>query len=240
MARLNLNTAVGNVVAEHPQTSRVFESLQIDYCCGGATTLSQACAAQSIDSQEVLNRLQQAIEAGTDDAEQDWHNALLANLCDHIVETHHAYLRAELPRLTELIAKVVAAHGDAHVELAEVQQVFAALRRELEPHMLKEEQILFPAIRQLEQSDDAQRFPFGSIGNPVRMMEHEHDFAGQALSQLRKLTRQFELPAGACNTYHAMLDGLAALEENTHQHVHKENNILFPKAIALETARTGA
>ena len=160
----------------------------------------------------------------------------MTELCDHIEQTHHAYLRTELPRLGQMIDKVVNAHGASHPKLHEVQRVFAALCAELEPHMFKEERILFPAIRQLEQSAATPSFPFGTVANPINVMEHEHDNAGAALSELRTLTADYVPPDDACNTYRAMLDGLRELETNMHQHVHKENNILFPRAIEHEGA----
>ena len=160
----------------------------------------------------------------------------LADLANHIEQTHHTYLKSELPRLTQVIEKVVNAHGKLHPELFELQKVFAGLRAELEPHMFKEEMVLFPAIRKLEQSAERPMFPFGTVANPIRMMEHEHDNAGDALAKIRALTREFTVPGGACNTYLAMLDGLEYLENDMHQHVHKENNILFPKAVDREQA----
>jgi regulator of cell morphogenesis and NO signaling len=236
MTQVNLKTSVGQWVAEHPRTSRVFESLQIDYCCGGGKSLEQACLDKTLDPPQVVGELEQAI-AGDEESSEDWLNAPLTELCDHIEETHHAYLKIELPRLTEMISKVVNAHSQSHAELPKLQQVFAELRAELEPHMFKEERILFPAIRQLEQSAESPSFPFGTVANPIGMMEHEHDNAGDALSQIRTMTSDYEVPVDACNTYRAMLDGLRELESNMHQHVHKENNILFPRAIELEGTR---
>ncbi|REJ65731.1 MAG: iron-sulfur cluster repair di-iron protein [Planctomycetota bacterium] len=238
MTQVNLNTTVGNWVARYPQTSRVFESFEIDYCCGGGKSLEQACWDRQLDPQHVLQQIEQAINGG-DEPTEDWLNAPLAKLCDHIEQTHHTYLKSELPRLTEIISKVVDAHGESHPELARLQEVFAALRAELEPHMFKEERVLFPAIRQMEHSGANASFPFGSVANPIGVMEHEHDNAGNALSKIRDLTNKYEIPADACNTYRAMLDGLRELESNMHQHVHKENNILFPRAIELEEARAG-
>ncbi len=236
MAQVNVNSSVGNWVATHPQTSRVFEALQIDYCCGGGTSLEQACWDRGLDPKQVVLQLEQSL-VDEEPPTQDWSHAPLADLCDHIEQTHHAYLKVELPRLTKIVAKVVDAHGTTHPELAMVQEVFATLRAELEPHMLKEEQVLFPAIRQLEQSADDPSFPFGTVANPIRMMEQEHDDAGFALSRLHTLTRDYQVPEGACNTYRAMLAGLRHLERDMHRHVHKENSILFPRAIELEGAR---
>lgn len=234
MTNLSLDTPVGQWVAQQPNTSRVFEDLRIDYCCGGATRLSQACADRQLDANQVLDRLVEATAGSGVDRAERFLEATLTELCDHVEQTHHAYLKSELPRLQALIAKSIGAHGAAHPELAEVQRAFADLQAELAPHMFKEERVLFPAIRQLEQSATSPSFPFGSVANPIRMMEHEHDNAGDALARIRSATGDYSVPDDACNTYRAMLDGLSRLELDMHQHVHKENNILFPRAIELE------
>ena len=133
-----------------------------------------------------------------------------------------------------MIAKVLNAHGASRPELARLAEVFQTLCKELTPHMSKEERVLFPAIRQMEQSTEQHDFHFGSVSNPIRVMEQEHEHAGDALSMIRSVCNEFVIPPDACNTYRAMLDGLRELEENMHQHVHKENNILFPRAIERE------
>jgi len=161
----------------------------------------------------------------------------LTALADHIEATHHAYLRTELPRLCTLTSKVASVHGDKDVRLAAVRDTLAALAAEMGQHMLKEERILFPMIRQLDASESVPAFHCGSLANPIGQMELEHDQAGAALVQLRALTDGFNPPEWACNTYRAMLDALAHLEQDLHQHVHKENNILFPRAIELEIQR---
>ena len=233
MTEVNLNSSVGNWVAAHPQTSRIFESLQIEYCCGGGKSLEQVCWDRGLDPTQVMQQLGQAITEEKSSSE-NWIDASLTELCDHIEQTHHAYLKEELPRLTELVANVVEANGKNHPELATIQEVFASLRAELEPHMFKEEQVLFPTIRQLEQTGEKLNFPFGTVQNPIRMMEQEHDDAGYALSRIHALTRDYSVPDDACNSYRAMLARLRHLERDMHHHVHKENSILFPKAIALE------
>jgi regulator of cell morphogenesis and NO signaling len=236
MSKLDTDATIGQWVTEYPSTARVFEDLRIDYCCGGGATLQKACGQNQLDLHETVDRLLQATKTPQVDATSNWSESSLTSLCDHIEQTHHAYLRDELPRLTAIIEKVVTAHSDKHPELRELQQVFAALREELEPHMFKEEQILFPAIRHMEQAASRPEFPFGTVANPIRMMEHEHDAAGNGLTRIRKLASDFSVPDGACNTYRVMLDGLRMLEEDTHRHIHKENNILFPRALELETA----
>lgn len=239
MTQTNLSSSVGSWVAQHPQTSRVFESLNIDYCCGGGKPLAQACLDRKLDPHQVLEKIEQVIHQ-IDDTTQDWLTASLSDLSDHIEQTHHAYLKTELPRLNGLIAKVVNAHGATHEELPQIQQVFTNLRQELEPHMFQEEMVLFPAIRQLEQSQENPSFMFGTVANPIRAMEQEHDNAGDGLAQIRELTQEYAVPKGACNTYRAMLDGLRELELDMHQHIHKENNVLFPRAIELEESRAVA
>jgi regulator of cell morphogenesis and NO signaling len=237
MAELNLDATVGQWVAEHPPTSRVFEELQIDYCCGGNRPLAQACQQRKLDPQQVLDRLRQTATGVEVEPADNWLEAPLAAICDNVEQTHHAYLKTELPRLQAMIARVINAHGANHPEMTEVGRAFEALVGELVPHMFKEERVLFPAIRQLEASADAPEFPFGTVANPIRMMEHEHETAGDALSRIRHATEDYRVPADVCNTYRAMLDGLKTLELDMHQHIHKENNILFPRAIELEHAR---
>ncbi len=241
MDQLDATTSVGQWVTQHPQTARVLETHQIDYCCGGGVSLAEACEKKQIDSQELVERLNRSIDDDDDnesDSRENWTEASLTDLCDHIQATHHVYMREELPRLTLLIDKVVSAHGANHPELTDLQKAFRSLQEELTPHMFKEEQILFPAIRQMEQSTAAPMFPFGTISNPIGAMEHEHASAGVALARIRKLTDQYRVPEDACNTYHVMLDSLAHLEEDLHLHIHKENNILFPRAQRLEHSST--
>jgi regulator of cell morphogenesis and NO signaling len=234
MSKLDADTTVGQWVTEHPSTARVFEDLQIDYCCGGGATLQKACEHNHLDLHEVVDRLLQAAEAPHAGATSNWSESSLTSLCNHIEQTHHAYLRDELPRLAALIEKVVMAHSEKHPELRELQQVFVSLRAELEPHMFKEEQILFPAIRLLEKSPSQAEFPFGSVANPIGMMEDEHEAVGSALARIRQLASNFSVPDGACNTYHVMLDSLRQFEDDLHQHIHKENNILFPRVLEIE------
>ena len=225
------NRSVGEWVTERPSRSRVFERFGIDYCCGGKRRLDAACSQAGLELNDVLQALQESDACCAGDQEVDWSQAKMADLVDHIVSTHHAYLRRELPRLAAMGAKVVAAHGDRHPEVVTCQEVFTALQAELSSHMDKEEQILFPMIKALEDAESAPQFHCGVIENPVAVMEDEHDSAARALSKLRDLTHGYEPPDEACNTYRAWLDGLRELEADMHRHVHKENNILFPKAI---------
>jgi regulator of cell morphogenesis and NO signaling len=234
MTDLRLDYPVGQLVAKYPRLARVFERIGIDYCCGGRATLVEACRAKGLEVAEVLDQLAvEETETRHDErGEFDGASASMVELIDHIVTTHHAYLRRELPRLAGLAGQVVAAHRNRHSELHQLRDVFDKLRVELTSHMLKEEKILFPIIARLESATEAPQFQRASVINPIRVMEHEHDDAGTAVSRLRALTGGFRPPADACPTYRALLDGLAELEADLHVHIHQENNILFPRARA--------
>jgi regulator of cell morphogenesis and NO signaling len=231
---------VGRLVAEDPRRARLFERLGIDYCCGGRAPLGRACRAKGLDVAAVLREL----EAGEDEAEPrydehgpfDGSTATMGEVIGHIVATHHAYLYRELPRLADLAGRVVNAHGNRHPELRELRDVFESLGDELRSHMVKEEQVLFPIIARLEAAIEMPGLRCGGVGNPIRVMEHEHDDAGAALARLRALTDGYTPPADACPTYRALLDGLAELEADLHLHIHEENNILFPRARAADDA----
>ncbi len=234
MNELEIQT-VGQMVVERPQRSRVFDRLHIDYCCGGKRTLEEACAKRGLDLKAVLAELEAFdAEANTQPDAVRPANLTMTELADDIERTHHAYLREELPRLGSLVKKVSAVHGQAHPWLTGLTSVYAELVAELEPHMLKEEQILFPMIRELDQAATAPSFHCGSVDNPIRMMEMEHQNAGAALDRIREMTTDYEIPDGACNSFRAMLSGLEHLEADLHLHIHKENEILFPKASEME------
>lgn len=234
MNELEIQT-VGQMVVERPQRSRVFDRLHIDYCCGGKRTLEEACAKRGLDLKAVIAELEAFdAEANTQPDAVRPANLTMTELADDIERTHHAYLREELPRLGDLVKKVSAVHGQAHPWLTGLTSVYAELVAELEPHMLKEEQILFPMIRELDQAATAPSFHCGSVGNPIRMMEMEHQNAGAALDRIREMTTDYEIPEGACNSFRAMLSGLEHLEADLHLHIHKENEILFPKASEME------
>ncbi|MBI4578795.1 MAG: iron-sulfur cluster repair di-iron protein [Planctomycetes bacterium] len=230
---LDIRSTVGEWVVDRPSRSRVFEELGIDYCCGGKQPLEDACRDKGLAAEQVVRALL-AVDEPTGTADRDWSAALLSELCDHIEATHHEYLRRELPRLASLTEKVAKVHGPNHGEMIELHAVVAGLKAELGDHMMKEEQILFPMIRELEHAVSFPSFHCGSIGNPIRVMEFEHDSAGGALARMRELTHDHSCPDDACNTWRAMVDGLRQLETDLHQHIHKENNILFPRALRRE------
>jgi regulator of cell morphogenesis and NO signaling len=234
MKTLDSNSTVGDFVRDNPNRARIFESLRMDYCCGGKMSLDRACQKRGLDTAAVLQQLQECDQSDSSVTLVDADSMSLTELADHIEATHHAYLKEELPRLDFMTEKVARVHGDREPRLAQTRQAFLALKAELEPHMMKEERILFPIIRQLEQASGPLEFHCGSVANPIRQMEHEHEQAGNALAILSESTDGFTPPEWACNTYRAMLDSLSRLQKDMHQHVHKENNVLFPKATQLE------
>ncbi len=233
---------VGEIAAGLPSAAREFEKLGIDYCCGGSRTLGEACAEAKISVDEALARLEKST-AGREnsDAAQDWQNQPLADLVSHINRTHHVFVRQETARIEALAEKVVGVHGQRHPELQQVQEVFSALANELSVHLMKEEQILFPYLIRLEESylacEPAPPAMFGTVVNPVRMMMQEHDGAGDALRSLRQLTEDYAIPSEACASYRALYQALQEFEADLHQHIHLENNILFPRAVAMEGKR---
>ncbi len=240
MGTFQISETVGEIVARRPGLSRVFEKAGIDYCCGGKLPLEEACQKKGIDPQAVLASLEALEQSNTQEEPiVDAAAMSLTELVDHIVETHHNFLRSELPRLGKMTARVAAVHGDKDARLVQVNETFRAMAEELTSHMMKEEQILFPMIRALDASETTPEFHCGSASNPIRQMESEHDDAGSALETLRRITDSYTPPDWACNTYRAMLDGLANLETDLHQHIHKENNVLFPRTIEMESDRTG-
>lgn len=231
---------VRELAVEFAGATSVFERLGIDYCCGGNQTLDEACNAAGIPVNEVITSLERAKRSRAEGDEPDFLNATLAELVNHLVEKHHAFTRTEVARLRALIEKVQAAHGQNHPELAELRDLFDALSNELEPHMMKEERVLFPYVIQMEDATRRERThpypPFGTVANPVRMMMAEHEDAGALLWHMRKLTSNYTIPPDACISYRTLYGALDAFEKDLHQHIHLENNILFPRAVEMEAS----
>lgn len=234
-----LNRSVSEWVIERPSRSRVFERLGIDYCCGGKISLADACTAAQLAATTVLRAIQESDAATPSETVDNWSEASASELIDHIVSTHHAYLRREMPRLVVLGDKIAQVHGPQHPEVIKCQEIFLRLQDELESHMFKEENVLFPLLKGMDDPQRAVQVSVDAVANPIMAMEQEHDDAGQALRDFRSLTANYAPPPDACNTYRAWLDGLAELEADLHRHVHKENNILFPKALQQEAPLTG-
>jgi len=226
---------IGELVAEAPLRANIFEKRRIDYCCKGRRSLAQVCAEEGVPMEELIAELEQE---PAQESPMDWAPKPLTELAEHIVDRHHGYLRSTLPSIAFKLDKVVKAHGDRHPSVFELRTVFAELAEELTSHMAKEEMVLFPHSVALERAErnrqPAPPAPGGSVRNPIRMMEHEHDDAGRALSRMRELTSDHEPPEGACNTFRALYAQLAELERDLHTHIHLENNVLFPRAAKLE------
>jgi len=226
---------------EQPSSIRVFEKYGIDYCCGGRKPLSEACTAGNIEIDAVLAALELAAQSPAP-VFTDWAQESLEALSEHIVGTHHAYVKRELPRLAVLAQKVVNRHGATKVELLLIQSALAKLDDELTQHLAKEESILFPYVvlmeRALANGSSKPRGCFNTVASPIAMMTQEHDAAGALLADIRRLSNSFTTPPDACPTYHAFYDGLKDLETDLHQHIHLENNIFFPRAIELEVCAT--
>lgn len=231
-----IDTTVGEIAAENPAAVRIFEKLNIDYCCGGKRPLGEVCREKGLTTEQVAAELAQATRPAED---RNWAAAPLSELAGHIVARHHGYLRAELPALEVRLLKVLSVHGPHHGDsLFPLRETLAGLHSELSAHMMKEEMILFPLIQRMEEARDrAAGLPAahcGSIRNPIMVMEFEHDSAANALREMRRLTNDYTPPADACTTYRALLKGLEELEADLHLHIHLENNILFPRAAELE------
>ena len=239
------NTTVRELVGRFPQTRKVFEQYGIDYCCGGGKSLAEAAGENQAALPDLVRDIKTVLVATstrTATAEKDWYAAPLHELIDHILQAHHAYMKEALPRLRGLVGKVLHAHEAHHGDmLRQVQDLYRALDTELGSHLLKEEQLLFPHIVAAEAhrqgGPEGPAACFGSVGNPIRQMEREHESAGGVLAQIRKVTGGYALPDDACPTFRAIYEELAQMEKDLHQHIHLENNILFPRAIAEESAQ---
>jgi regulator of cell morphogenesis and NO signaling len=240
---MSLSTArtVREWALEIPAATRIFEELGIDYCCGGDRSLEEACAASNLSVDKVLDSLElaeQTARAKTKD--RNWQMEPLADLVVHINHTHHKYTREEIARLGPLFDKVVSVHGKNHPELQHIRATFRGLAQELTMHMMKEEAVLFPYIVRMEeaviQQEPVLPPPFGTVQNPVAMMMHEHDSAGDALRAMSQASAGYTPPGDACVSYQTLYKALADFETDLHQHIHLENNILFPRAIEMERA----
>lgn len=232
---------VGELVLEDPAATRVFEKLGIDYCCGGGQTLAPACQAAHVSAGQVADSLAEVRQSAPATApDRNWQAEPLAELLAHIRNTHHVYTREEIARLGPLFDKVCSVHGGNHPELLRLRQVFSGLAEELTTHLMKEERVLFPYILRMEETVVAKEPvlppPFGSVRNPVAMMRNEHDAAGSALRSMRQIANGYTAPPDACISFQTLYQALAALEADLHQHIHLENNVLFPRAVEMERA----
>jgi regulator of cell morphogenesis and NO signaling len=226
---------VGELVALDYRTAAVLERFDIDVCCGGRRLLMDACAAAGASPERVKRALEELPQRSTpDDDEASWS---LDRLVTRIVSTYHAHARADLPVAVRETRKLAAAHGERHSELRVIASLVEQLSQDLLQHMAKEEGVLFPYLRELDADAPVGRSPFGTVDNPIHMMEREHAEAGQLLQTLRALTNGYTVPPDGCTTYHAARRLLDNFDHELRRHIHLENNVLFPKAQERERAQ---
>ncbi|MCA0429633.1 MAG: iron-sulfur cluster repair di-iron protein [Bacteroidetes bacterium] len=231
----NLN--IGALVARNYKTASVFKKSGIDFCCNGNRTIEEACNQKKINVDELIKSLQNVIQNTNNSDSIDFNSWPLDLLADYIEKKHHRFVESKIIEITPFLNKIVKVHGPQHPELNEVQVLFQGCVEELTVHMKKEELIIFPFIRKLEafkQSGGTIKIPFGSVQNPIQNMMNEHTAEGERFRKIAELTNDYTPPKDACNTYKVTFSLLKEFEEDLHQHIHLENNILFPKAIFLE------
>jgi regulator of cell morphogenesis and NO signaling len=234
---------LGEIAAEIPGSGRVFENHHIDYCCGGKRRLRDACRAAGVNADEIEAELLAASEATVGAAPRRWKAEPLKDLIRYIVEVHHAYSRRELPSLGRMTANLEDFHGARHPEVLPLRRALARLTEELQAHMKKEEAILFPTILRMEEAVNANEelptSPFGSVRNPIWMMEQEHDAMASILTEVRTLTRDYTLSDPQCEMFRVLSQAWQSFETDLHEHIHLENNVLFPRAMQLEARLNG-
>lgn len=240
-----IDKTIREIALEAPATTRVFEEFKIDYCCGGRRSISEVCDAAGIDPKVLMQRIDQAVIDQEDRADLvNPEDMRPGELIDYILDKHHIFTTNEIERLTPLMAKVVMRHGQQHPELFRLQELFTALTESLVPHMRKEENVLFPYIQILVGASNGNghvsRPSFGTVKNPIAVMMAEHETDGDRLEEMRQITSDYFLPAGACPSYTALYAGLEDLERDLHRHIHFENNVLFPAAAELELTAAAA
>lgn len=228
---------IKDVVADDFRAAAIFQKYGLDFCCGGGKPIGEACSAKGFDPSELLlqlNEIHSTPGSGLPKFSQ-WDASLL---CDYIVENHHRYVKDVIPAIGQHAEKVARVHGTHRPDLVKVAEIFARVAADLQSHMEKEERVLFPYVKSLASTRSKGLVvgvpPFGTVQNPIRMMEAEHAVAGDEMAEIRQLTNDYTPPIDACATYRVLFQELAAFEQDLHVHVHLENNILFPKAIALE------
>ena len=229
-------STIGTIASARPASIAVFERFALDYCCHGDRTLADACIDRGVDPAVVLREIDAAerIVDGADD--RLWTDASMTDLADHIEYTHHEFARQMLARLAETLPRVVRVHGESHPELREVATIVAAMSEDMHDHFIREERVLFPWLRRLDRHSELHTGPPWSVRRPIDCMEHDHEELGGLFARLRSLTADYSVPADACGSYRSVMDTLGALERDTHIHIHKENNILFPAGIRAEEA----
>ena len=230
------NQIIGELVAQNYKTASIFKKFKIDFCCNGNRTISEACDRKNLDPNVLIKELEDTTKITEQNIDfNSWELDLLA---DYIEKTHHRYVISKIEEIKPYLNKVVKVHGDHNPELKEIEVLFNQSAQELTHHLQKEEMILFPFIRNMVNSKMEEKplfFPhFGTVENPIAMMKHEHQNEGERFEKIAGLSNNYTPPSHACNTYRVTFALLKEFEDNLHQHIHLENNILFPKAIHLE------
>jgi regulator of cell morphogenesis and NO signaling len=221
--------SLGELVTERPTRSRVFEKYNLDYCCGGDVSLERACEKRGLDVNDILAQLE--AEAQVAEEQIDLSSMNLEQLCDHIESTHHEFMKAEMPKVREIIFRVVEVHGERLPWLFEFGQIFRAFDAEIEAHLMKEEQVLFPMLRSMSRGKALAHMGCGVQG-PITVMEMEHDNAGEALARMSELSGGYNIPDDACNKFRAAMTRMSEIQDDLHRHIHKENSVLHPMALA--------
>jgi len=232
-----ISLSLAQIVKNNHKAATVFEKYHLDFCCKGKRSLEQACTEQQLSLSQVTGDLENIFTKDNNRAAIDFEKMNLTQLSDYIVQTHHAYVKNEMPQIYAYLQKVSSKHGERHPELYKIFQTFAAVKEEMEGHMKKEELVLFPRIKELQKladNENAQlQLNIGYLQSPITVMEQEHDHAGNLLNDIRIFSNDYTPPQDACTTYRLSFAALKAFELDLHQHVHLENNILFPKSISL-------
>lgn len=229
MSTFHSSQKIGEIVTKFPKSADILKEYKVDYCCGGDRTLLTAIKEQNINESEILGKINSLYEEfkNKETGERNWEVAPFGELAEHILNVHHAYLWAELPRISELTGKILRVHGEHHPELSKVYKLFHSLKMELEEHLIKEETIQYPAIREYEKSKTKEALE--KAANITKELEDEHTGAGDILKELRRVTNDYAVPEDGCNSYRLTYTKLQELEADTFQHIHLENNILFPR-----------
>lgn len=235
------NKTIGEIVAEDYRTAQIFKNYDIDFCCKGNRSIKEVCESNSMDPETLLQEIE-TLQSQTTEAQTDYQSWPLDLLADYIEKKHHRYVDQKIPVLKEYLEKLCRVHGNRHPELFEITEHFKTCGGELTVHMKKEELVLFPFIRKMVNAAPAETILqpyFGSVENPIEMMKHDHDAEGERFRKISLLSDGYTPPEDACGTYRVTYALLQEFEADLHLHIHLENNILFPKAIALEKQLRG-
>ncbi|HWR44897.1 iron-sulfur cluster repair di-iron protein [Sporomusa sp.] len=227
------NQKVGDIVASLPEAITVFKKYNIDFCCGGHKTLSEAVKQQGVEEKAVLTELSNLSTSSSErHVHLDWRTAPLTELVNHIIDTHHTFIKKEFPIINELTEKIMSVHGSSHKELVRVDHLFRLLRKDLEAHLETEEKILFPLILEYDKSPSQQKFE--KMLTVINELENEHELAGNILKELRQITNQYTAPPEGCTSYRMAYRKLEEMEDDIFRHIHLENNILHPRIAGLK------